>query len=97
MGGVGVFALDDRRMLLDDERVAGGDGFHLGVGERDGVHVFGATDARVAVHHLRDETRASRVEAPAASSRWTNSMATNLSRHFCLSDHWPIGSLSRVG
>lgn len=29
----------------------------FGIRERGGVHVLGAADGRVAVHHLRDETR----------------------------------------
>ena len=41
--------------FLDDERIAGGDGFHLGVGERGGVHVLGAAHGGVAGHDLRDE------------------------------------------
>jgi hypothetical protein len=41
--------------FLDDQRIARSNGFHLGIGERGGVHILGAAHGRVAVHHLGDE------------------------------------------
>lgn len=41
--------------LFDDKRIAGSDGFYLGVGESSGIHVFGAAHGRVAGHDLGDE------------------------------------------
>ena len=41
--------------FFDDERIAGSDGFDLGIGQRGGVHVFEAAHGHVPAHHLGDE------------------------------------------
>ncbi len=41
--------------LFDDKRIAGSDGFDLGIGQRGGIHVFKPAHGHVAGHHLGDE------------------------------------------
>ena len=60
---VGVLAFQAREAqyfgiharLLDDERIARCNGFHLRVSERGGVHIFGAAHGCIACHDLCDE------------------------------------------
>ena len=49
----GDFSIKSR--FLDDERVAGGDGFDFGVGESRAVNVLEAAEVVFAGHHLGDE------------------------------------------
>jgi hypothetical protein len=41
--------------LFNHERIAGGDGFDFGIGERGRVEVFNTANGHVAAHHLGDE------------------------------------------
>ena len=43
--------------LLNDQRIAGCNGFDLGVGKRSRIQIFEAANRHVAAHHLGDELR----------------------------------------
>ena len=43
--------------FFNHKRIAGSDGFDLGVSQRGGFQVFEATDRHIAAHHLGDELR----------------------------------------